>query len=111
MSVEKPILEYIKTIKIKTDLPRTVKAFKILFRYYKPFIILIGLLSILKAYLFLQEPIYTSKIIDQVAIAGQYDLLPGLILNINSFCSKLCSSQLRRITRERVFCAINDSRY
>jgi ABC-type multidrug transport system fused ATPase/permease subunit len=86
MSVAKPIIEYVKTIKIQAGLSRSVGAFKRLLRYHKPynyFIFTIVALSILRAYLFTLEPLYTAQIIDNVIVGGKYELLSGLILNIS----------------------------
>lgn len=85
MSVAKPIMEYVKTIKTQAGLSRSVGAFKRLLRYHKPyvyFLIAITALSVLRAYLFTLEPLYTSQIIDQVIVGGNHDLLSGLVLNI-----------------------------
>jgi ATP-binding cassette subfamily B protein len=85
MSVAKPILEYVKTIKTQAELSRSLRSFKRLLRYHKPYIyivILIILLSLLRSYLFSLEPIYTSQIIDEVVIEGKYDLLAGFLLKI-----------------------------
>jgi ABC-type multidrug transport system fused ATPase/permease subunit len=86
MSVAKPIIEYVKTIKTQAELSRSVGAFKRLLRYHKPynyFIFTIVALSILRAYLFTLEPLYTAQIIDNVIVGGKYELLSGLILNIS----------------------------
>jgi len=85
MSVAKPILEYVKTIKTQAGLSRSVGAFKRLLRYHKSyvyFIFAIVALSVLRAYLFILEPLYTAQIIDNVIVGGKYELLSGLILNI-----------------------------
>jgi ABC-type multidrug transport system fused ATPase/permease subunit len=85
MSVAKPILEYVKTIKTQAGLSRSFGAFKRLLRYHKPyvyFLVAIVALSILRAYLFTLEPLYTSQIIDNVIVGRNYDVLPGLVLNI-----------------------------
>jgi ABC-type multidrug transport system fused ATPase/permease subunit len=85
MSVAKPIMEYVKTIKTQAGLSRSVGAFKRLLKYHKPYIyffITITALSVLRAYLFTLEPLYTSQIIDQVIVGGNYDPLYGLVLNI-----------------------------
>jgi ABC-type multidrug transport system fused ATPase/permease subunit len=85
MSVAKPIMEYVKTIKTQAELSRSVGAFKRLLRYHKPYVyffIFIGALSVLRAYLFILEPLYTAQIIDNVIVGGKYELLSGLILNI-----------------------------
>jgi len=85
MSVAKPILEYVKTIKTEAQLYRSTGAFKRLLRYHKPYayiFICIAALSFLRSYLFVLEPLYTSQIIDNVIVGGRYELLPQLVLNI-----------------------------
>ena len=85
MSVAKPIMEYVKTIRTQAELSRSVGAFKRLLRYHKPyayFVSAIVALSVLRAYLFTLEPLYTAQIIDNVIVGGKYELLSGLILNI-----------------------------
>jgi len=85
MSVAKPIIEYVKTIKTQAELSRSVGAFKRLLRYHKRyvyFLAAIATLSVLRAFLFTLEPLYTSQIIDSVIIGGKYELLSGLVLNI-----------------------------
>jgi len=69
MSVAKPVLEYVRAIRIQTDIPRSVKAFKRLLRYHSPYsylFIFIIALAALRSYLFTLEPLYTSQIIDEV---------------------------------------------
>ena len=55
MSVAKPTLEYVKTIKTTADFQRTITAFKRLLRYHKPyaafFAVIVGL-SAAKSYFF-----------------------------------------------------------
>jgi len=85
MSVAKPIIEYVKTIKTQAELSRSVGAFKRLLRYHKPytyFVFGIVALSVLRAYLFILEPLHTAQIIDNVIVGGKYELLSGLVLNI-----------------------------
>jgi ABC-type multidrug transport system fused ATPase/permease subunit len=85
MSVAKPIIEYVKAIKTQAELSRSLGAFKRLLRYHKPYIYFLSAivaLSILRAYLFTLEPLYTAQIIDNVIAGGKYELLYGLILNI-----------------------------
>jgi ATP-binding cassette subfamily B multidrug efflux pump len=85
MSVAKPVLEYINAIKVQTAIRTSVNAFRRLLKYHRKhahlFAIIIAL-SIFGSYLFSLEPLYTSQIIDFVIVAGNYDLLPVLILNI-----------------------------
>ncbi|MCJ7632240.1 ABC transporter ATP-binding protein/permease [Candidatus Bathyarchaeota archaeon] len=85
MSVAKPSLEYIKTLKTKTDWSRSGKAFRILLKYHRhyfPFFVVVILISVLRSYLFTLEPLYTAQIIDKVITKSQFDLLLGLVLNI-----------------------------
>ncbi len=85
MSVAKPILEYVRTIRTQADIPGSAKTFKRLMKYHRPYIhffVLIAALSVFRAYVFTLEPLYTAQIIDQVIIGGNYDLLLGLVLAI-----------------------------
>jgi ATP-binding cassette subfamily B protein len=85
VSVAKPILEWIKTLKVQLDMQRSIKAFKIVAKYnkpYLPYLGLIALLSIARSYLFTLEPLYTAQIIDKVIVANDYDLLMGLLIRI-----------------------------
>jgi ABC-type multidrug transport system fused ATPase/permease subunit len=85
MSVAKPILEYIKGIRVQLDMQRSIKAFKRIAKYNKPYIhliILIIILSSFRSYLFTLEPLYTAQIIDKVIVANDYDLLVGLLTKI-----------------------------
>ena len=85
MSVAKPILEYVKTIKTDSDLTDSVRAFRRLLGYHRPYaliFIFIVVLSFLRSYAFSLEPLYTSQIIDQVIVGGRYDLLSGLVWRI-----------------------------
>jgi len=85
MSVAKPILEYIKTIKTQANVLRSTSMFKRLLTYHKrylPLIILVVSLTILGSYLFTLEPLFTAQIIDQVIAQRKTELLQGLIINI-----------------------------
>jgi ATP-binding cassette subfamily B protein len=85
MSVAKPILEYVKTIKTQAQILRSASMFKRLLKYHKPYLHLIALLlglTIFSAYLFTLEPLYTAQIIDQVITQGKSELLLGLVTNI-----------------------------
>ena len=85
MSVAKPTLNYVKTIKTTADFQRTITAFKRLLRYHRPyaafFAVIVGL-SAVKSYLFALEPLYTAEIIDKVITQGNYNLLEPLVLDI-----------------------------
>jgi ABC-type multidrug transport system fused ATPase/permease subunit len=90
MSVAKPILEYIKTIKTTPQILRSTGAFKRLLKYHKRYLYLITFilgLTIVSAYLFTLEPIYTAQIIDIVSpqtplTQEQTAHLLSLVLNI-----------------------------
>ncbi len=85
MSVAKPILEYIKTIKTQANVLRSTSMFKRLLTYHKRYLSLIILvvgLTILGSYLFTLEPLFTAQIIDQVIAQRKTELLQGLIINI-----------------------------
>ena len=85
MSVSKPLLEYIDTIKVRRDIRGSGREFRTILRYHKshiPLLALVVLLSALNAYLFTLEPIYTAQIIDKVVVGAQYNLLPDLVLRI-----------------------------
>ena len=85
MSVAKPILEYIKTIKTQAEILRSTSAFRRFLKYHRPYLRLIAVtlgLTIFAAYLFSLEPLYTAQIVDQVITQGKSELLLGLVLNI-----------------------------
>jgi len=85
MSVAKPILEYVMTIRTQANIPGSARTFKRLLGYHKRYVhffVLIAALAILRAYVFTLEPLYTAQIIDQVVIGGNFDLLLGLVLAI-----------------------------
>jgi len=85
MSVAKPTLKYVDSIKIVPDFSRAAKALRVVLTYEKPYVLLllcIVALSAVRSYLFSLEPLYTSQIIDQVVVGGRYDLLQGLVMNI-----------------------------
>jgi ATP-binding cassette subfamily B protein len=85
MSVAKPILDYIKTIKTQAGLLGSKGTFKRIFKYHKPYLpLIIGILglSVFGAYLFTLEPLFTAEIIDQVITQGKQERLLGLVLSI-----------------------------
>jgi ATP-binding cassette subfamily B protein len=85
MSVAKPILEYIKTIKTQAEILRSTSTFRRFLKYHRPYLRLIAAtlgLTIFAAYLFSLEPLYTAQIVDQVITQGKSELLLGLVLNI-----------------------------
>jgi ATP-binding cassette subfamily B protein len=85
MSVAKPILDYVKTIKTQAGLIGSAGTFRRILKYHRPyFLLIIGIfgLAVLAAYLFTLEPLFTAQIIDLVIRQGNQDLLPGLVLNI-----------------------------
>ncbi|HYA22115.1 MAG TPA: ABC transporter transmembrane domain-containing protein, partial [Thermoproteota archaeon] len=82
MSAAKPLLDYVHNLKPRKSFAESVTALKRLLTYhrkYVPYILLIVVLSIVRSFLFTLEPLYTSYIIDQVIIGGQYDLLLGFL--------------------------------
>ena len=85
MSVAKPILEYVTSIRTQANIPGSARTFKRLIGYHRPYVhffIGITVLAVLRSYVFTLEPLYTAQIIDQVIIQGNYDLLEGLVLRI-----------------------------
>ena len=85
MSVAKPILEYIKTIKTEAGVSGSTNTFRRLLKYHKRHLRLAAIslaLTIVGAYLFTLEPLYTAQIVDLVIIQGKTELLQGLIINI-----------------------------
>jgi ATP-binding cassette subfamily B multidrug efflux pump len=85
MSVAKPILDYVKTIKTQAGLIGSAGTFRRILKYHRPYFLLImGIfgLAVLGAYLFTLEPLFTAQIIDLVITQGKQDLLPGLVSNI-----------------------------
>lgn len=85
MSVAKPILEYVTSIRTQANIPGSARTFKRLIGYHRPYVhffIGITVLAVLRSYVFTLEPLYTAQIIDQVIIQGNYDLLAGLVLKI-----------------------------
>jgi len=85
MSVAKPILDYVKTIKTQAGLIGSAGTFRRILKHHRPYLLLsIGIfgLAVLAAYLFTLEPLFTAQIIDLVITQGKQDLLPGLVLNI-----------------------------
>jgi ABC-type multidrug transport system fused ATPase/permease subunit len=85
MSVAKPILDYVKTIKTESEIFRSTSLFKRIIEYHKRYLYLITLilgLTVVASYLFTLEPIYTAQIIDLVITQGKTQYLQGLVLNI-----------------------------
>lgn len=85
MSVAKPILDYVKTIKTESEIFRSTSLFKRIIKYHKRYLYLIALilgLTVVASYLFTLEPIYTAQIIDLVITQGKTQYLQGLVLNI-----------------------------
>jgi len=78
MSVEKPLLEYVYSLKPKKSFSESVTAFKRLIKYHRNYVhlvIIIVVLSFIRTYLFTLEPLYTSLIIDEVIVKGRQELL------------------------------------
>ena len=85
MSVAKPILDYVKTIKTESEIFRSTSLFNRIIKYHKRYLYLITLilgLTVVASYLFTLEPIYTAQIIDLVITQGETRYLQGLVLNI-----------------------------
>jgi ATP-binding cassette subfamily B protein len=85
MSVAKPILDYVETIKTQAGLIGSAGTFRRILKYHRPYLLLIiGIfgLAVFAAYLFTLEPLFTAQIIDLVITQGKQDLLPGLVSNI-----------------------------
>lgn len=85
MSVAKPLLEYVDSLKIRKNIKGTQRQFRALLRYQKPYIhllVVVGLLCVLRAYLFTLEPIYTARIIDEVFVGHNFTVLSGLVLGV-----------------------------
>lgn len=91
MAVAKPILEYIDSIEENPKaLSTQIKAFRRILRYHKPYthiLAFITALALLRSYLFLLEPLYTSQILDFVIgsnppTTSNLIPLPSLLLNI-----------------------------
>jgi ABC-type multidrug transport system fused ATPase/permease subunit len=86
MSVAQPMIDFFKTIEEKPrDFALTLKSFRRILKFHKPYtllIVFITALSALRSYLFLLEPRYTSQIIDQVITPRNPAPLPGLLWSI-----------------------------
>jgi ABC-type multidrug transport system fused ATPase/permease subunit len=85
MSVEKPLLDYVNSLKPRKSFTESVTAFKRLIKYHKKYLSLIAIivaLSFIRAYLFTLEPLYTSLIIDDVVVSGKHELLTDYIMAI-----------------------------
>jgi len=127
MSVAKPVLEYVNAIKTKLEFRSALSTAGEMLRYQKKyihFLIAIVLVSILRSYLFTQEPLYTAQIIDQISGAGYYDSLQNLLLKIvlsligwgvtNFLCVYLCgyTAQLTiRDMRTRYYDALQEKSF
>ena len=85
MSVAKPTLDYVRTIRTTAEFSKTITAFKRLLKYHRPHALFFGAiigLAAVKSYLFTLEPVYTAEIIDKVITQGNYNLLAPLVLDI-----------------------------
>jgi len=85
MSVAKPTIEYIKSLKIQASFRQSGRGFKTILRYHKRYVhifIAVIVLAYIRSYLSVLEPLYTAQIIDKVIGGGQVELLFGLVLNI-----------------------------
>ncbi|MGC8832223.1 MAG: ABC transporter transmembrane domain-containing protein, partial [Thermoproteota archaeon] len=82
MSVEKPLLDYVNSLKPKKSFTESIDAFKRLIKYHRKYlllIIIVVVLSFLRTYLFTLEPLYTSLIIDDVIIGGEHEMLVSYV--------------------------------
>ena len=73
------------SLKVTRSFAQSVSAFKRLMKYHKKYVIFVVVtiaISILRAYLFTLEPIYTSLIIDKVIVGGNTSLLPQYLIMI-----------------------------
>ncbi len=87
MSVAKPILEYIKTIKTQANVLRSRSAFRRLLTYHRRYLAFIALvigLAIFGSYLFTLEPLFTAEIIDLVENYLQAGSPPALLATLTS---------------------------
>jgi ABC-type multidrug transport system fused ATPase/permease subunit len=86
MSVAQPMIDFFKTIEEKPrDFALTLKSFRRILKFHKPYtllIVFITALAALRSYLFLLEPRYTSQIIDKVITPRDPAPLPGLLWSI-----------------------------
>jgi ABC-type multidrug transport system fused ATPase/permease subunit len=86
MSVAKPILEYVKTIKTQTEIRRSTSAFKRLLKYHRRyywFVVAIVILAVIRSGLFSLEPLYTTDIIiNVIGPPSNTSLLWGYLLDI-----------------------------
>jgi ABC-type multidrug transport system fused ATPase/permease subunit len=70
MSVAKPILDYVKTIRTHAELLGSKGTFRRILHYHRRYWLFIALvlgLTVISAYLFTLEPLYTAQIIDIVS--------------------------------------------
>jgi ABC-type multidrug transport system fused ATPase/permease subunit len=91
LAVAKPIIKYIDSIEENPKaLSTQIKTFRRILRYHKPYthiLVFITALALLRSYLFLLEPLYTSQIVDFVIgsnppVTSNITPLPGLLLSI-----------------------------
>ncbi|MEM2941020.1 MAG: ABC transporter ATP-binding protein [Thermoproteota archaeon] len=82
MSVEKPLLDYVNSLKPRKSFTESIDAFEMLIKYHRKYlllIIIVVILSFLRTYLFTLEPLYTSLIIDDVIIGGEHEMLVSYV--------------------------------
>ncbi|MEM3712177.1 MAG: ABC transporter ATP-binding protein [Thermoproteota archaeon] len=82
MSVEKPLLDYVNSLKPRKSFTESIDAFKMLIKYHRKYlllIIIVVILSFLRTYLFTLEPLYTSLIIDDVIMGGEHEMLVSYV--------------------------------
>ena len=94
MSVAKPILQYIRTIKTQAQVLRSTGMFRRLLTYHKRYLFLIILamgLSGFASYLFTLEPLFTAQIIDIVdsVVKGETIFSQDLVTNVEGLITSI----------------------
>jgi ATP-binding cassette subfamily B protein len=87
MSVAKPLMDYVRSLKPKKSLAESVSIFKRLLKYHKKYYLFISAIVIfcaVRAYLSVLEPLYTYLIVQNVVEKGITSLLPNYLLIILS---------------------------
>ena len=86
MAEKNPITSIsLESLKATMGFSQTVSMFKRLIQYHRRYLLFAVttvLLSLLRAYLFTLEPMYTSAIVDKVIVGGEYSLLFDYLLLI-----------------------------
>ena len=85
MSVSKPTLDYVKSLRPKKGFTQSFSAFKRLMQYHRRYawlVVVIIILALVRSIVFTIEPLYTTLIINNVIGSGETALLPGYLLVI-----------------------------